>query len=160
MRTNFSLIKMICLCSLYVLPYILMSTVSKWTIAFFFFIIISCGEDPPQPKKDSTPQPQKKDTHQSHKIHNPNDCKAKFMSNKNTNCFHPLPTIKDGQPFTSHYKDTSNIHTKGVTVGRGKWHCQKGTLYQVYRSTCLTCLPGHSLEHCQAQLEHLIRDNP
>ena len=136
------------------------NTLFKYLIIFSFFFISSCGGKKPEKPNTETP-PQSQNPDQSHiaTLHNPNDCKASVIPVKGADCFHNLPALEDGKTFTSNYKDTLNIHTKGVTVGKGIWRCQKGTWYE-YRNICFTCLPGHSLEHCQTELNRLIQINP
>ena len=136
-----------------------MNKLKKALIILLFLITNSCGKKNQKPEENSNPQPKKQDSNQSGNILNPNNCNAIIISEKQTDCFYPLPSIKNSEFFIGHFKDTLNIHTNGITIGQGKWLCQKGTWYDVYRSPCLTCLPGHSLEHCQAELERLIRKN-
>ena len=134
-------------------------------ILFLFFIGACGGKNPPSKTNTET-----KTTSQSKKNSspiqtnlpkpsNPNSCKKSVKQVKNADCFYVLPTLGNGQSFTGNYKDIVNIQTKGVTVGKGMWHCQKGVWYENY-NVCLTCLPGHSLEHCQTELNHLIQLNP
>ena len=129
-----------------------LNTLLKWLIILSPLIFIACGDTtvetkPPPPSNLS-----------SGRIYNSNDCKAHFISNSNTSeCFYPLPLMKNGETFTSNYKDTVNIQSKGITVGKGQWRCQNGHWYQIYPPVCLTCLPGHSLKHCTTQLENLIK---
>lgn len=127
-----------------------MNGVFKWAVILAFFVIVSCG-------RRGTPRITKKPQPSPHETHSPNDCKSTTISVKNMDCFFTLPSIKHGETFTGHYKDILNIYTKGVTVGKGKWRCENGTFYQFYSPVCLTCLPKHSLEQCQAELESLIR---
>lgn len=127
----------------------------KWVvISCAFFILNSCGENKPKrpkpPKPLNTSAPTQRGT--------PNDCKQKNVSDKNIDCFYVLPNIKDGQTFTGTYKDTETTQTKGITVGKGVWICQKGKWRQLYRPhLCLTCLPKRNLEQCQAELERLLK---
>ncbi len=138
------------------------NTLFKHLIILSFFFVSACGgRKPTKPNTETGTPPQSRSPIQSSlpKPHNPNDCKASVMQVKNADCFHQLPALGNGQTFTSNYKDILNIYTKGVTVGKGMWRCQKGTWYEHY-NVCLTCLPGHSLEHCQTELNRLIQLNP
>ena len=134
-----------------------MNHLSKGAIIFSFFIVLSCGDNTSQPKRVSKPQPQK--TSPSYKKHSSNDCKSTVISQKDNDCFFPLPLIKDGETLTNYYEHL--LDPKGITVGKGEWRCEKGSLYQPsYRYRCLTCNPGRSLEYCKNQLEILIRNDP
>ncbi len=142
-----------------------MSKLLKGLIILSFFIFFGCEtetiiqQDSPPPQKN-TP---KKNTPKTIIIDNPkpNNCKSEFISDKATDCFFILPDIQNGNTFTGKYVDTLQSQTKGITVGKGEWICQNGTWYQLnYRFVCLTCLPQHDLEHCQTELERLIKINP
>ena len=110
---------------------------------------------------DKTGTTRSQDTEQEPRVPIPinssHDCKAEFKSYKNMDCFYHLPNIKNGEYFTSRYEDTSNIDKAGVTLGKGQWLCQKGVWRQMYSPLCLTCLPGHSFEHCKAKWEDLYK---
>ena len=88
----------------------------------------------------------------STRTHGSNNCSSTLISNEE--CFYPLPVIQSGRTYVGTFEDTE---TSEVTVGKGEWLCQDGIWYQLYRPTCLTCLPGHSLAHCKNALEETIR---
>ena len=141
---------------------------------FFLLLIISCNNQEEEKDTNQVPEQIKKDLGPSmpgrlgpsmpgrlgpsseSRAVNPGDCKAHFVSSSQTECFYSLPNLKDGETFTGNYQEALSIHTRGVTVGQGLWICKKGQWYETYR-VCLTCLPGHSLEHCKNSLENLIK---
>ena len=86
------------------------------------------------------------------RVHGSNSCASTLISNEE--CFYPLPVIQSGQTYVGTFEDTE---TSKVSVGKGEWLCQNGVWYQLYKPTCLTCLPGHSLAHCKSALEDAIR---
>lgn len=86
------------------------------------------------------------------RVHGSNSCASTLISNEE--CFYPLPVIQNGQTYVGTFEDTE---TSEITVGKGEWLCQDGIWYQLYQPTCLTCLPGHSLQHCRNALEDTIR---
>ena len=110
-----------------------------WGVHCFVFLFSACGGS-------GTSSPQDPPSR--------NRCNSKVVSQDE--CFYILPSAPSGQVFNGSYKHDLAIHTKGVTVGKGQWRCIKGSWKPVYQHTCLTCLPGHSLEHCQSSLNKLI----
>ena len=64
-------------------------------------------------------------------------------------CFYVLPSAPQGRIFNGSYEEALHINTKGVTVGKGQWRCDEGSWKSVYKHTCLTCLPGRSVQQCQ-----------
>ena len=127
----------------------------KWIAVFFLFIFTACNDNTVVGRETKNNQKNPNLNRQSGQIYNSGNCKAKFISNKE--CFYQLPEMKNNEVFAGKYEDILDIHTKGVTIGKGQWLCQKGTWHQAYPPLCLTCLPGHSFEQCATEWNNLIK---
>ena len=130
----------------------------KWIAVFSLFIFTACNNDNTtvrQKRKENQKNPNS--NRQSDSRYSSGNCKAKFISNKE--CFYQLPETKNNEVFTGKYEDILDIHTKGATIGKGQWLCQKGAWRPVYSPLCLTCLPEHSFEQCTTEWNNL-RNNP
>ena len=108
-----------------------------WTVGFFIFLFGACNGSE---NSSQTPPPE--------------NCNSKVISQDE--CFYPLPSAPHGRIFNGSYEEALHINTKGVTVGKGQWLCDKGSWKPVYKHTCLTCLPGRSIQQCQDNLNKLL----
>ncbi len=125
----------------------------KWIFIFSFFIFSACGRDSTKPQQRTKPKqrtnPPKKE--QAIEVHQTDDCSAKVISQANASCFYVLPALKHGKTIVMKYEDTENINTTGITIGRGKWRCEKGSWKVILSPLCIGCLPGKNLEYCIKQ---------
>lgn len=122
---------------------------------FSFFLVVtlvSCGDRKGKTSPNTDPAPPLEHPGPPYSDY----CQSEIISNDE--CFYTLPDTADGEVFTGNYNDSSRVNTKGATLGLGVWLCRKGTWYEVHPPICLTCLPGHSLEHCQSELDRLIKE--
>lgn len=130
-----------------------MKLLNGFLVVLLCCILVSCNNNE---RKKAIPPPSGKPVVPLPKRGQPKtflSCQKKTLSQDE--CFFNLPALPHDQVYIGLYKDDLNLETTGVVVGKGTWTCHNGVWKTTHEKVCVTCLPGHSLEHCLQELNKL-----